>query len=88
MWRKLLMLLLALILVAGVVPFGAATAQDAPGVSDARFARLARGVNLPFWFWYGPEHDTLLRIHFTEADLRQSRGWVSRSCGCQLISNL
>jgi hypothetical protein len=22
------------------------------GVSDARFARPARGANPPFWFWY------------------------------------
>jgi endoglucanase len=74
MWRKSLVMVLVLIMIAGVVPLGAATAQDAPGVSDARFARLARGVNLPFWFWYGPENDTLLRIHFTETDFATIKG--------------
>jgi hypothetical protein len=33
-----------------------ALAQALPsGVSDARFAKLARGVNLPLWFWFGSE---------------------------------
>src|SRR5690606_34201822 len=27
------------------------------GVSDARFARLAKGVNLSYWLWLSPEGD-------------------------------
>lgn len=74
MRNKMVLVGLVLVIVVGIVPFNAATAQDGPGVSDARFARLARGVNLPFWFWLGPSSDTLLRTHFTEADFETIKG--------------
>lgn len=43
---------------------GAAGAQ-ASGVSDARFDRLARGINLAFWFWYAPAE---IDRRFTDED--------------------
>lgn len=30
--------------------------------------RLARGINLPFWFWYGPENEAAIENYFTDAD--------------------
>lgn len=35
---------------------------------DTRFAHLARGINLPFWFWYGPEENDDIRNTFTDED--------------------
>lgn len=50
--KRMLILLVGLaVLLLGV---GAAGAQQG-GVSDVRFARLSRGINLAFWFWYTPE---------------------------------
>lgn len=46
----------ALILFTGLaIIAGPSFAQSPQGVSDVRFARLARGINLPFWFWYAPQ---------------------------------
>ena len=45
----------------------AASAQE-PGVSDTRFARLARGINLPLWFWYGPTDLDAIASHFSPAE--------------------
>lgn len=74
MRRTMFVIGLVIVLVAGVVPFHAVMAQDDPGVPEARFARLARGTNLPFWFWLGPRYDALLRIHYTDADFATIRG--------------
>jgi beta-glucanase (GH16 family) len=66
--------LIVLFLVAGQLPdHPAARAQESPGVSDGRFARLARGVNLSFWFWYGPGSLAEVERKFTESDFRQLR---------------
>lgn len=43
----------ALVLIVLALPAPATRAQQ-PGVSDGRFARLARGINLTGWFWYAP----------------------------------
>lgn len=48
-------------------------AQESNGVSETRFARLQRGINLPFWFWYGPEEDTAIAEYFTDEDFAQIR---------------
>lgn len=47
MKRLLLLLTLLLTLTTAV------HAQES-GLTDQRFARLQRGINLPFWFWYAP----------------------------------
>ena len=39
--------------VAGVLLGGALHAQSSTNVSDARYAHLARGVNMDDWFEYG-----------------------------------
>ncbi|HRE46130.1 MAG TPA: cellulase family glycosylhydrolase [Aggregatilineales bacterium] len=43
------------------------------GVSDARFARLAKGVNLPFWFWMGPAEAKQLETRFTDEEFAALR---------------
>ncbi len=43
-------------------------AQDDPGVSDARFSRLARGINLTGWFWYAPSPLERVDARFSDAD--------------------
>ncbi|MCU0495992.1 MAG: glycoside hydrolase family 5 protein [Anaerolineae bacterium] len=53
-----------LILVLCFVSISLTVAQP-DGVSDARFERLARGVNLPFWFWYAPDD---LDTRFSDTD--------------------
>lgn len=55
-----------------LLPLTSAQAQS-PGVSEARFARLARGVNLPLWFWYGPEDPADMAGHFTPSDFELIR---------------
>ncbi len=45
-------------------------AQDLPsGVSDDRFAKLARGVNLPLWFWFGSEDAAQRDKRITDREL-------------------
>jgi endoglucanase len=46
-----------------------ATAQES-GVSDARFARLARGINVAGWFWYAPSTDDGIRNRLRDTDLQ------------------
>jgi len=65
-------LLLAALLTAGVVP-APAGAQEA-GVSDSRFAHLARGTNLTGWFWYGPDNLGAMDSYFTADDFATIRG--------------
>lgn len=57
-------------LLAGLLSQGAAVHPQQTGVSDARFARLARGANLPFWFWYAPQD---VEGFFSERDLATIR---------------
>lgn len=57
---KIFLRLLLLSLIASLLG-GTAAAQEM-GVSDARFAKLARGINLPYWFWYAPETIFMTRI--------------------------
>lgn len=38
------------------------------GVSDTRFARLAKGVNLSNWFWYGPTGEMGVRARFADSE--------------------
>jgi endoglucanase len=49
-----------------VQPITAQAQETQP--DDQRFARLARGINLFEWFWYGPGDDWSLRNRFTEED--------------------
>lgn len=35
---------------------------------DSRFERLARGINLPFWFWYAPETSETIDGRFSDDD--------------------
>ena len=55
-----LLVLLGVLLVTSLVG-----AQES-GVSAARFARLARGVNLPNWFWPTPE--SFVEDYYDEVD--------------------
>ncbi len=68
-WRLSLGVCLLLSL---LLPLFTAQAQ-APGVSEARFARLARGINLPLWFWYGPEDPAAMAEYFTPSDFELIR---------------
>ncbi len=58
-------LLVGMLLV--VMLAGGVGAQE-NGVSEARFARLARGINLAFWFWYGPDDLEEAAGYFTAKD--------------------
>ena len=58
--------LLAAVILLCLVPVMNVQAQT--GVSDARFARLAKGVNLSNWFWYGPEGQTGIRARFADSE--------------------
>jgi hypothetical protein len=68
LWR----LSLIFCLLVTLLPLASAQAQS-PGVSEARFARLARGINLPLWFWYGPEDPADMAEHFTPSDFELIR---------------
>jgi endoglucanase len=48
---------------------GVVVAQES-GVSDERFAKLARGINLTGWFWYAPETDVDVENRFHDADFQ------------------
>lgn len=63
-WHWLLIVTLLFI----AIPSPQTEAQDSNGISDARFARLARGINLPFWFWYAPEPPEIIDTYFTADD--------------------
>ena len=39
-------------------------------MSDERFAKLARGINLAGWFWYAPETDAGVENRFHDADFQ------------------
>lgn len=43
----------------------------AKGVNDIRLARLRRGINLPYWFWFGPESLDEAEFAYGDADLQQ-----------------
>ncbi|MBI5931585.1 MAG: cellulase family glycosylhydrolase [Chloroflexi bacterium] len=45
----------------------------ADAVSNARMARLAHGINLPFWFWYGPVGTEGIRSRFAPAEFTRLR---------------
>jgi hypothetical protein len=64
------MLMLAML---ALLSFSVIQAQATPGVSEARYARLARGINLPFWFWYGPEKPADLPKRFADAEFAALR---------------
>jgi endoglucanase len=68
-----------LVLVAALLlpPPQPAPAQSS-GVSDARFARLARGINVPFWFWLGPQHlnDVFTRLNPSDFELIRDLGFT------------
>ena len=70
--RRLVAVVMGILGLAGAAFAGAAPAGAPTGVSDARFARLARGINLSHWFAQSPvgnysrEH---LTTYNTERDL-------------------
>jgi endoglucanase len=59
--------ILALVIV-GLLVGALPTAAQPDGVSDARFARLARGINLQGWFWYGPGTVEATAEHYLPGD--------------------
>jgi Cellulase (glycosyl hydrolase family 5)/Carboxypeptidase regulatory-like domain len=87
-WFILILLMLGLSLVAGLVP---AAAQSSGGVPDSRWARLARGVNLPFAFWcdascYNPtrfDNDlpTIAASGFTNVRLVMTFSYIENGSG-------
>ncbi len=57
------------VLVLVLLAFGpGAAAEGVEGVPDARFERLARGINLPFWFWYAPDTPEAIDGRFSDDD--------------------
>lgn len=62
--KRLSILLIGLFLSVGL------TAAQPEGVSDARFDRFTRGINLPFWFWYTPDD---IDGRFSDADFELIR---------------
>lgn len=65
--RRFWQISLVLALMALAFPFPRVGAQ-LPGVSDERFARLARGANLPGWFWYAPDDLSVVANYFDAQD--------------------
>jgi aryl-phospho-beta-D-glucosidase BglC (GH1 family) len=59
-----LIVMFSVLLIAGPVKVQA----QVGGVSDARYAHLARGINWPFRFWYGPCNYDDLPVCFDGAD--------------------
>lgn len=47
--------------------------SHAQAVSDDRMARLARGINLPFWFWLGPDNPEAIQSRFSDEELTRLR---------------
>jgi hypothetical protein len=56
-----------------ILLFLAAPASAQTGVSDERYARMARGINLPFWFWYAPPTPEEVEARFSDADFQLIR---------------
>jgi len=57
-------------------PAGTATPAPSPTsdwAAGLRYPRLARGVNLPGWFWYGPQGDEAIRARFDDREFRALR---------------
>lgn len=66
---KFLRLVSLVVLVAALLPLVPSVhAQDNPGVSDERFARLARGINLTNQFWQGPGNPAWAEDVYDEDD--------------------
>ncbi|MFZ2879278.1 MAG: cellulase family glycosylhydrolase, partial [Phototrophicaceae bacterium] len=52
-----------------LVVLGSLSVAQAPrGVPDARYGRLARGINLPFWFWYGPGSQAGIEVRYSDEE--------------------
>ncbi|KAB2865592.1 MAG: glycoside hydrolase family 5 protein [Anaerolineae bacterium] len=47
--------------------------SSALAVSDDRIARLARGINLPNWFWLGPDDPDAIRNRVSDEELTRLR---------------
>ncbi|MBN1201043.1 MAG: cellulase family glycosylhydrolase [Anaerolineae bacterium] len=56
-----------------LVPASASRSQKQQGVSDARFARLARGINVMKWFWDGPDSIEEIDSRYRAADFARVR---------------
>lgn len=67
MRRFWVMMSLAVLSALWSAPASSSTAQSS-GVSDERFAKLARGVNLSLWFWY-PYEEPYTRQYISTAEL-------------------
>ena len=57
-------------LVASILTTPLARRAAAEGVSDQRIARLARGINIPNWFWLNRGRVRELDTCYPEADLQ------------------
>lgn len=66
-----------------LVPVTGVYAQT--GVSDARFARLAKGVNLSNWFWYRPTGEMGIRAQFADSEFVALHRMGITSCGSRSI---
>ncbi|RMG76955.1 MAG: hypothetical protein D6711_02750 [Chloroflexi bacterium] len=64
MLKRIMLLIIWVMIVNGVQ-------SQSDGVSDERFERLSRGINLTGWFWYGPQDHAGLDARFTDAELMQ-----------------
>ncbi len=47
--------------------------SHAQAVSDDRLARLTRGINLPFWFWIGPDDPAAIQTRFADDEFTRLR---------------
>lgn len=74
MITKMVRLVLAVIVVALVLPTVLVpSTSPAQAVSDDRMARLSRGINLPFWFWLGPDATDAVRNRFSDEEFMRLR---------------
>jgi endoglucanase len=67
---KLLLRSIVLILTSSTLLLTSSVSAQESGVSDARFARLARGINLTGWFWYAPANTQDIQNRFSDADFQ------------------
>ncbi|MCQ3930859.1 MAG: hypothetical protein DPW16_10405 [Chloroflexi bacterium] len=64
---------LVLVLAVGAAMMVHRPSSPAQAVSDDRMARLARGINLPFWFWLGPNDPEAIQSRFSDQEFTRLR---------------
>lgn len=62
------MRLFSLILLLLILPLRTTSSQS-DGIHEARYARLGRGINLAYWFWYAQDDLSAVANYYTPEDL-------------------